>query len=213
MSNMATFMPRPASLRAEASPRPEAPPVTTAEIPDSSFIAFSFFTQFLVCAQTSQKPPYHKTKLGKLENITCNIHILPMTDDEGPKNSNVIFGEILEPGDDDHQQGRQKNVRDKFWQTARRAAGKVPFMDEVVAVYFCAMDPQTPTKVRGIMLAALAYFIMPIDLVPDFLAVVGFGDDVAVLSAVIAALRPNITDEHRSAAKKALADNLENPKE
>ncbi len=136
-----------------------------------------------------------------------------MTSDKGPGTDNVIFGEILEPGDDDHQQERQENVRKKFWRTARRAANKVPFMDEVVASYYCAMDPQTPTKVRGIMLAALAYFIMPVDLVPDFLAVIGFGDDVAVLSAVIAALRPNITDAHRSAAKKALANNLEDPKE
>ena len=32
-------------------------------------------------------------------------------------------------------------------------------MDDVVAAYYCAMDPQTPTKVRGVLMAALAYFV------------------------------------------------------
>ncbi len=118
----------------------------------------------------------------------------------------VLIGEILEPGDEDRQEKREKNVREKFWATTRRAARKVPFMDEVVAAYFCAMDPNTPAKVRGILLAALAYFVLPLDMIPDFLIFVGFGDDVAILTAALAAVRSNITDAHRLAAKKALEE-------
>jgi uncharacterized membrane protein YkvA (DUF1232 family) len=129
------------------------------------------------------------------------------------ENSDIRFGEILEPGSEDRQQERQRNVREKFWETARRAANKVPFMDEVVAAYFCAMDPETPARVRGILLAALAYFVLPLDLLPDFLAIVGFSDDVAVLTAAIAAVRSNITDAHRSAAKKALSHDLDGSEE
>lgn len=116
----------------------------------------------------------------------------------------VEIAEILEPGDQDRQEERQRNVRKKFWATVRRAANKIPLMDEVVAAYFCAMDPQTPPRVRGILLAALAYFILPLDLLPDFLAVVGFSDDLAVLTVAISAVRNNITDAHRKAAKAAL---------
>ncbi len=124
------------------------------------------------------------------------------------KVKDVLIGEILEPGDEDRQQKRERNVREKFWLTVKRAASKLPLVDEVVAAYFCALDPQTPTRVRGILLAALAYFVLPLDLLPDFFAVVGFSDDVAVLTAAIAAVSTNITDAHRSAAKKALNDGL-----
>ncbi len=125
------------------------------------------------------------------------------------KTEGVVFGEILEPGDDDLRQERQQNVRKNFWKTARRAASKVPMMDEVVAAYYCAMDPATPTRVRGILLAALAYFILPLDFVPDFLMFVGFSDDVAVLTAAISAVRSNITDAHREAAREALSEKLD----
>ncbi|MFZ2102128.1 MAG: YkvA family protein [Oricola sp.] len=118
----------------------------------------------------------------------------------------VLIGEILEPGSEKQQARREKRVREKFWSTAKKAARAVPFMDEVVAAYFCAFDPKTPVKVRATLLAALAYFVLPLDFIPDFLLGFGFGDDVAVLMAALSAVRNNITDAHRLAARKALAD-------
>ncbi len=118
----------------------------------------------------------------------------------------VPIAEILEPGDDDTRQEREDRVRNKFWSTARRAARQVPFMEDVVAAYYCAMDTQTPGRVRGILLAALAYFVLPLDGFPDFLAFVGFSDDIAVLAAAIAAIRAHITPAHYIAAREALAD-------
>ena len=79
-------------------------------------------------------------------------------------------------------------------------------MEDVVASYYCAMDPETPTRVRAILIAALAYFILPLDSIPDFLMGFGFTDDIAVLGAALAAIKGNITDGHRLAAQKALAD-------
>ncbi|MGB7432919.1 MAG: YkvA family protein, partial [Ahrensia sp.] len=87
-----------------------------------------------------------------------------------------------------------------------RAANRIPFLDEVVASYYCAMDPETPPRVRGILLAALAYFILPLDSLPDFIFGLGFTDDIAVLSAAFAAVRGNVTEAHRAAAKHALAE-------
>ena len=124
------------------------------------------------------------------------------------KNDDVIFGEIREPGGGTFQDKRERNVRKNFWLKARRFANKIPMMDEVVAAYFCAMDPATPTKVRGTLLAALAYFIMPVDMIPDFLAFVGFSDDIAVLSIAISTVSAHITDAHRVAAKSALSEKL-----
>ena len=79
-------------------------------------------------------------------------------------------------------------------------------MDEVLAGYYCALDPNTPTRVRGILLAALAYFVLPLDSIPDFLLGFGFTDDLAVLTAALTAIRSHITDAHRAAARKALAE-------
>ncbi len=116
----------------------------------------------------------------------------------------VLIGEILEPGDDKTTQSRFERVGRDLWKTVLRAGARVPFMDEVVASWYCALDPQTPLKARGIILAALAYFVMPADMVPDILALVGFSDDIAVLTAAFAAVRSNITPAHRAAARAAL---------
>jgi uncharacterized membrane protein YkvA (DUF1232 family) len=118
----------------------------------------------------------------------------------------ALIGEILEPGSGEEQNRREQRVRKQFWSTVRKAARKVPFMEDVVAGYFCALDPKTPARVRGILLAALAYFVLPLDFIPDFLLGVGFTDDVAVLMAALGAVRSNITDAHRLAARRALAD-------
>lgn len=109
--------------------------------------------------------------------------------------------EILGP-----EEEREARVRRDFWSTARKAASRIPFMDEVVAAYFCALDPATPTRVRASLIAALAYFVVPFDVLPDFIVGLGFTDDVTVLAGVLAMLRTHITDRHRTAARKALAD-------
>ena len=95
-------------------------------------------------------------------------------------------------------------VRAKFWRTARKAARQVPFMDEVVAAYYCALDRNTPFRAKGILLAALGYFILPADTIPDIVLGLGFTDDIAVLTAAITAVRAHMTPAHRLAAKEAL---------
>ncbi|MGC4024378.1 MAG: YkvA family protein [Mesorhizobium sp.] len=99
-----------------------------------------------------------------------------------------------------------ENIRQNFWRTARKAARHVPFMEDVVSAYYCALDKDTSTKTKGILLGALAYFVLPIDAVPDILAGIGFTDDIAVLSAAIAAVQASITPAHRSAARKSIDD-------
>ena len=96
-------------------------------------------------------------------------------------------------------------VREGFWRTMRRAAGQVPFMEELVAAYYCALDGRTPLKAKGIILAALAYFVLPADSIPDFILGLGFTDDVAVLTAAITAVRAHMTQEHRLLARQALS--------
>lgn len=92
----------------------------------------------------------------------------------------------------------------RFWAKIKANVGRVPFMDEVVAVWYCARDPATPPKVKAILLGAVAYFVLPFDIVPDVVAGLGYGDDLAILIAAIRAVRPHITDAHRERARAAL---------
>ncbi|AHK42750.1 MULTISPECIES: YkvA family protein [Ensifer] len=121
----------------------------------------------------------------------------------------VKIGEILLPGEESEQERREKRVKRRFWPTFRRAARQIPFSRELVAAYYCAIDPKTPTRTRGILLAALAYFVLPLDFLPDVLAVVGFSDDVAVLTAAFAAISGQIKEAHYLKADETLADNPE----
>ncbi len=118
----------------------------------------------------------------------------------------VKIGEILAPGDEETQAKQEKRIRAKFWPTLKRAVRYVPFSRDLVAAYYCAMDPKTPLRVRGVLLAALGYFVLPIDLVPDMFLMVGFTDDVAVLAAAFRMVQAYINDSHYEAADRALSN-------
>ncbi|MGF9694882.1 MULTISPECIES: YkvA family protein [unclassified Rhizobium] len=122
----------------------------------------------------------------------------------------VKIGEILLPGDEKTQARQEKQVQSKFWPTLKRAVRYVPFSRDLVAAYYCAMDSRTPTRVRGVLLAALGYFVLPIDIVPDMFAFVGFTDDVAVLAAALRLIQSHIHDRHYEAADLALAEPSDN---
>src|ERR1700682_872471 len=117
--------------------------------------------------------------------------------------SDLKYGEILGPED---EATRSERVRKRFWSTFRKAARYIPFADDLVAAYYCALDPKTPHSVRAILLAALAYFILPFDIIPDFIVGLGYTDDATVLLAAIAMVRNHITPIHREAARRALAE-------
>ncbi|MFD1703857.1 YkvA family protein [Methylopila henanensis] len=93
-----------------------------------------------------------------------------------------------------------------FWPKLKRVARHVPFAEDAVAAYYCAMDQETPHHVRATLIGALVYFVLPIDLTPDFLPVIGFLDDANVLAAALATVRLHMTDRHREAARRTLAE-------
>jgi len=95
----------------------------------------------------------------------------------------------------------QKTVKKSFWKKFARVVSLIPFAHELLAAYYCSIDPNTPGRVRAILLAALAYFILPMDLIPDFIIGLGFSDDATVLTAAIGVVAGHITDQHKSQAK------------
>lgn len=92
-------------------------------------------------------------------------------------------------------------VREGFVAKARKMLKHLPLAHEAVAMYFCMLDARTPMWVKGAVAAALAYFILPVDAVPDFLPVVGLGDDAGVLAATLTAVSAHVSPEHREKAR------------
>ncbi|MDD9908313.1 MAG: YkvA family protein [Ahrensia sp.] len=112
---------------------------------------------------------------------------------------------VITPLEGEKAHAQEKRVREEFWPKFQRFASRLPFAEDVAAAWFCAIDRDTPLRARGALLAALAYFIMPLDFVPDLLAFVGMGDDIAVLTVAITTLKAHITDKHREQAREAVA--------
>ena len=98
-----------------------------------------------------------------------------------------------------------ESVRRRFKAKFKRFAARLPFAEDLLAAYYCAFDRQTPRHVQISLLGALAYFVLPFDFVPDFLPLLGFGDDAAVLVTALRMVATNIRPDHREAARQALA--------
>jgi uncharacterized membrane protein YkvA (DUF1232 family) len=104
------------------------------------------------------------------------------------------------------RKGDAERLRTHFWPKMRAVAAKIPFAEDAVAAYYCTLDRETPLRVRGMLMGALAYFVMPADMLPDFLPALGFTDDAAVLMATIQLISSHIKPAHRAAAKAALGE-------
>lgn len=102
------------------------------------------------------------------------------------------------------QKVNETRVQRGFWPKFRRTAAKIPFAGQVLSVWYAARDPETPTAAKGIMLGALAYFVLPVDAIPDIFAGIGFTDDAAVIAALLATLGANVKRRHKDAAAVAL---------
>ena len=108
------------------------------------------------------------------------------------------------PFDHDRMRRNAARVEAGFWPKFRKVARRLPFAGELLAAYYCARDPATPGYVKAALLGALAYFVMPVDMVPDFIAGFGFTDDATVLFAAVRAFSKHISPTHRERARAVL---------
>ena len=106
---------------------------------------------------------------------------------------------------DDRAQRDEARVRGDFWAKAKRVAARLPFAEELLSAYYCAFDQATPAHVKAALFGALAYFVLPFDFMPDILPFIGFTDDAAVLLTALRMVSGHVREEHRIAARDALA--------
>lgn len=97
-----------------------------------------------------------------------------------------------------------ERLRKRFWTKFKRVVASLPFAEDLLTVYYCAFDRETPRHVQVSLLGAIAYFVLPFDFIPDVLPVLGFTDDAAVLATAIRIVSSHIRPDHKEAARAAL---------
>ena len=86
--------------------------------------------------------------------------------------------------DEDVFQQQARQVNERFEKKLERVGGSMRFAQDLVALFRYFMDPDVAWQRKTVVVAALLYFIMPIDAVPDLAPFVGYLDDFGVIMAV-----------------------------
>lgn len=89
---------------------------------------------------------------------------------------------------------------EKILGKAIRLFTRIPFARHIVAMVFALRDPEVPMTTKAMLAGALLYFLAPIDLIPDFIAGIGYLDDAAVVASALKAAQSMVTDAHYGAA-------------
>lgn len=108
--------------------------------------------------------------------------------------------------DEGHDEFSREFSEESFWKKlgnwALAAGRKVAAL--ALTLYYCMRDGDTPAWARGIIVAALGYFILPADAIADIVPVAGFTDDLGALAMAAAMVAAHIKPEHRRAAEEKL---------
>ncbi len=95
-----------------------------------------------------------------------------------------------------------------FWSKLKGfalAAGR-EVIEKALCLYYAAQRPETPLWAKTAIFGALAYFISPIDAIPDTIPLVGYTDDLGVLVAAVAYVNAYITEEVKAQASAKLVE-------
>ena len=93
----------------------------------------------------------------------------------------------------------------KFLRRSRKLAAKLPFVRHAVAMWHSMQDAETPVAAKALIIGAIAYFMMPVDMLPDFLAGFGFTDDAAVMVATLKTIGSYLKPKHYDLADESLS--------
>ena len=85
----------------------------------------------------------------------------------------------------------------KFWDKVKKIAKKVgdAVLRPVLTLYYILQDGNINMKNKALIIGALGYFILPVDIIPDFIVVLGYTDDLAVIFILLKQLQDCNTPE------------------
>lgn len=118
----------------------------------------------------------------------------------------TIQTDKMTPKDIEKYQNRysEQDFLKKVTRAARKAGIKVVYL--ALILYYVLKSPKVKTADKGKIWGALGYFILPIDIIPDFIPVAGYTDDLAALLWAFYAVAKNVTPEIEAQAKQKLHD-------
>ncbi len=95
---------------------------------------------------------------------------------------------------------------DKFWHKLARAFKKagVKVVYAALVLFYSLQDPRISKRDKLLIIGALGYFILPVDLIPDFLPALGYTDDLAALVLAFIKVKQCITQEVKEKAEAKL---------
>ena len=97
---------------------------------------------------------------------------------------------------------------DSFWDKIKgvlKSAG-LPIIYKALQLYYAMQNPNCPMSIKAGIIAALGYFISPIDLIPDFIPVLGFTDDLAAIGAALVMAHMYIDEDVKRKARQKIDD-------
>lgn len=98
----------------------------------------------------------------------------------------------------------ESKLQCKLTSVARWAGAKVVYA--VLLLYYVLRNPNVSMADKSKIYGALGYFILPTDLILDFIPLAGYSDDMAAIMWAIHTVRRNITPEIKSQAKEKLGE-------
>jgi uncharacterized membrane protein YkvA (DUF1232 family) len=107
----------------------------------------------------------------------------------------------------ENNSGFAKEYSDEgFWEKVKKYAVSAGegVIEIALKLYYALQDSDTPIWAKGVIIAALGYFISPVDAIPDVVPVVGYSDDLGVLAAAVAAVAAHIKEDHVNHAKETI---------
>lgn len=102
------------------------------------------------------------------------------------------------------EQYSEESFWDKIKKFGKKAGYKVVYA--ALLLFFCMKDGKVPKWAKTVIIGSLAYFISPMDAIPDVVPVAGFTDDLGSLVAALGIVAVYINDEMKEKAKAKLAD-------
>lgn len=110
---------------------------------------------------------------------------------------------------EEHTSGFEREYSEpRFWEKVKDfafAAG-AEVIEKALTLYYAAQAPGTPIWAKTVIYAALGYFILTVDAIPDFTPVIGFADDLGVLVSAIATVAAYVRPELREKAQSKMKD-------
>ena len=97
----------------------------------------------------------------------------------------------------------EPRFREKLARVARLAGREL--VEKALWLFFAARRPETPRWARATVYGALAYFVVPLDAIPDLAPIAGYTDDLGVLAFAVATIAAYIDEGVRERTRRVLA--------